>query len=76
MNERYNRNLPASEKMLTVSEVAQLLHVHPNTVRNWSDSGLIKTYRLGYRQDRRFKQEDLDSFLNNNTSEEPRRNTI
>jgi len=76
MNERYNRSLPASEKMLTVSEVAQLLHVHPNTVRNWSDSGLIKTYRLGYRQDRRFKQEDLDSFLNNNTSAEPKRNTI
>jgi excisionase family DNA binding protein len=68
--------MPTSEKMLTVSEVAQLLHVHPNTVRNWSDSGLIKTYRLGYRQDRRFRQQDLDSFLRNNTLEEPNRNSI
>lgn len=49
--------------MLTTSEVANALHVHINTVRRWSDSGLIKTYRIGSRGDRRFKQEDLARFL-------------
>jgi excisionase family DNA binding protein len=45
--------------MITVSQAAQLLGVHPNTVRNWSDNGLIKSYRLGNRRDRRFRLEDV-----------------
>ena len=49
--------------MLTTSEVAKLLHIHINTVRRWSDSGMLKTYRIGTRGDRRYKQEDITRFL-------------
>jgi len=49
--------------LLTTSEVAQILHVHVKTVRRWSDDGLIKTYRIGTRGDRRFTQEDIARFL-------------
>ncbi|MFH1651647.1 MAG: helix-turn-helix domain-containing protein [Chloroflexota bacterium] len=56
------------QRMLTVSEVAYLLHVHPNTVRLWSDRGLLKTYRLGGRQDRRFAREDINRFLSESGS--------
>ena len=49
--------------MLTVREVAQLLHVHRNTVRRWSDQGIIKAYRITRRGDRRFKREDIARFL-------------
>jgi excisionase family DNA binding protein len=63
---RYNTDLTMSAKMLTVSEVAKLLHVHPNTVRNWSDNGLLKAYRLGYRNDRRFNLEDINRMLADN----------
>ena len=49
--------------MLTTSEVARLIHVHINTVRRWSDSGLMKAYRIGHRGDRRFRQEDITHFL-------------
>ena len=52
--------------MLTTTEVAYLLHVHPNTVRQWANKGLLNTYRLGSRRDRRFKREDIDSFIINN----------
>jgi excisionase family DNA binding protein len=52
-----------SVKLLAVQEVADLLNVHPNTVRQWSDQGLIKSYRIGPRGDRRFRQEDISDFL-------------
>ena len=46
-----------------VSEAAELLGVHTNTVRRWSSRGLLKAYRIGPRGDRRFRQEDLDAFV-------------
>ena len=51
-------------RLLTVQEVAAALHVHPNTVRHWSDEGLLKSSRIGPRGDRRFNREDIRSFLN------------
>lgn len=51
------------DSMLTISEVAHLLNVHINTVRRWSNQGILKSYRIGSRGDRRFRQEDIDSFL-------------
>ena len=51
------------DTMLTTTEVSRLLHVHPNTLRRWSNNGLIKTYRVGSRADRRFNQDDITHFL-------------
>ena len=50
-------------RMVTVGEASQILHVHPNTLRKWSDQGLIPSYRIGQRRDRRFAVEDLLAFL-------------
>lgn len=49
--------------MLTVREVAQLLHIHTNTVRRWSDQGILRAYRIAHRGDRRFRREDVAHFL-------------
>ena len=49
--------------MLTVKEVAQLLHIHSNTVRRWANQGIIKAYRITRRGDRRFRREDISRFL-------------
>ena len=49
--------------MLTVREVSQILHIHSNTLRRWSDRGLIKVYRIGPRGDRRFRLEDIAQLL-------------
>jgi excisionase family DNA binding protein len=51
------------DPMLTTSDVARLLNIHINTVRRWSNQGVLKTYRIGSRGDRRFRQEDITSFL-------------
>lgn len=52
-----------TDNMLTVREVSQILHVHSNTLRRWSDLGIIRAYRIGPRGDRRFRQEDIDLLL-------------
>ncbi len=57
------KDKPATRQMLTVNEVAHLLHVHPNTIRLWSKLGTIKSYRIGKRRDYRFKMDDVEAFL-------------
>ena len=52
------------DSMLKANEVAQLLNVHINTVRRWSNQNILKAYRVGPRGDRRFKKEDIVFFLN------------
>ena len=49
--------------LLTVGEAAEFLHVHVNTLRRWSDAGLLVSYRICSRGDRRFPREDLARFL-------------
>ncbi|MCR4394797.1 MAG: helix-turn-helix domain-containing protein [Dehalococcoidales bacterium] len=60
--------------MLTVREVAHLLHVHSNTVRRWSDRGLLKAYRITSRGDRRFRKEDVLRFLEEQNNNKPTNN--
>jgi len=52
-----------SKAMLTTRQVADLLGLHPNTVRRWSEKGILKAYCIGSRGDRRFRWEDVDGFL-------------
>jgi excisionase family DNA binding protein len=56
---RYNEIKP----MLTVKDVARLLHIHVNTARRWSDQGILKSYRITRRGDRRFRREDILRYL-------------
>ena len=59
------------KRMLTSSEVANMLYIHTNTVRRWSDQGFLKPYRIGPRGDRRFVREDVVSFLDSNNYNNP-----
>ena len=52
--------------LLKVHEVAHILHVHPNTIRLWTNRGLLKTFRIGPRGDRRFLMSDLEEFIGHN----------
>jgi excisionase family DNA binding protein len=53
-------------KMLTAAEVAEMLHLHVNTVKRLGDRGELKYYRVCKRGDRRFLLEDVRRFLDNN----------
>jgi excisionase family DNA binding protein len=52
-----------NNSVLTLGEVACLLNIHVNTVRRWSDMGILKAFRIGPRADRRFLRRDVLTFL-------------
>jgi diguanylate cyclase (GGDEF)-like protein/excisionase family DNA binding protein len=52
-----------ADATLTVTKAAQVLGVHPNTVRAWSDAGRLRYYRINPRGDRRYRMNDLQRFL-------------
>jgi len=54
---------PNSKAMLTVKEAAALIGVHGNTLRRWTDAGLIRSYRLGPGQHRRYRPEDVANLI-------------
>ena len=53
-----------NNKMMTTKGVAHMLNLHINTVRRWSNQGILKAYRIGPRGDRRFRRDDIIEILN------------
>jgi len=51
------------DKLLTSTDASKFLHIHTNTLRRWSKSGLVKSYVICSRGDRRYKLQDLEDFL-------------
>lgn len=52
------------EVLLTLREAAQILKVHPNTLRLWDKKGILKAVRFGTRKDRKYKKEVVMALLN------------
>ena len=52
--------------MLTASEVAEMLHLHVNTVKRLGDRGELPFYRVCKRGDPRFRYNDVLTFLQRN----------
>ncbi len=49
--------------LLTASEVAEMLHLHVNTVKRLGDRGELPFFRVSRRGDRRFRLADVMTFL-------------
>ena len=47
----------------TVSEVAEALRVHEQTVRRWLRSGDLAGYNFGGKTGYRIREDDLEAFL-------------
>ena len=53
--------------IFTLREAAKFLHVCPNTLRNWDNSGELKaSLRFGKRGDRRYLKNDLVQYIEKN----------
>ena len=61
IKKRPDRSNP--DALLSTAEAAELLNMHVNTIRRWSNKGIIEAYRVGPRGDRRIRQGDIDNLL-------------
>ncbi len=59
-----SRKVPIEKKaLLRTGEAAQLLGVTEITIRRWADKGILPVaFRLGPREDRRFRRADIEKF--------------
>gem|GEM_PF-430866 len=55
-----NKDLP---EYLTLMQVADLLQVHPNTLRNWDKDGTLRAVRIGVRKLYRYRKEDIAKLI-------------
>ncbi len=50
-------------EILTLQEACEILHCHPNTLRNWDNKGFLKAIRFGTRGDRRYRRGEVMRIL-------------
>ncbi len=54
------KNLP---NILTLKQTGHILNLHPNTLRNWDNRGILRAIRYGTRGDRRYKKDEVLALL-------------
>lgn len=59
-----NQKIP---ELFTLKEACEILKVHPNTLRQWDEKGILKAVRFGQRRDRRYKKEDILRLIDKKT---------
>jgi excisionase family DNA binding protein len=53
-------------KLLTIAEAAELLKVHPETLRRWDREGILTAVKVNNRGDRRYNHDTLTDFMKTN----------
>lgn len=55
--------MPPRERLVRIAEAARFIGVHPNTLRKWTNAGVIRHYRMGTNRHRYFDKIDLAEYL-------------
>ena len=48
---------------ITIKQAAELLKVHPNTIRNWVEAGILRRYQVGRGYTVLLKTEDIEKAM-------------
>ena len=52
-------------ELITLKEACEILKVHPNTLRQWDNKGILKAVRLGVKKVRKYTKIDIENFIGN-----------
>ncbi|MFC2051658.1 helix-turn-helix domain-containing protein [Chloroflexota bacterium] len=55
---------------ITVKQAAKLLSVHPNTIRNWIEAGILRRYQVGRGYRVLLKTEDIEKAVSHRDIED------
>ena len=55
--------IESESDILTLTEVSEILQVHPNTLRNWDKTGELKALRIGDKGRRRYRRLDVNNYI-------------
>ena len=55
---------------VTVKQAAELLKVHPNTIRNWIEAGILRRYQVGRGYRVLLKTEDIEKAISRENIED------
>ncbi len=62
MNDEPSNDEPTTAKLLSISQAADLLGVHPNTLRKWADDGFVPHVKFPGSGYRRFEPAAIERF--------------
>jgi len=57
---------------ITVKQAAELLKVHPNTIRNWMEAGILRRYQFNRGYKVLLKTEDIERAFGQGDIMEPK----
>lgn len=54
-----------SDRLIRLKKAAEMLGVHPETLRRWDRAGKLKAVVINDRGDRRYRQSEIENLINN-----------
>jgi len=54
---------------ITIKKAAELLGVHPNTIRNWIEAGILRRYQVGRGYRVLLRTEDIEKAVGQKNGE-------
>lgn len=63
MRKDIQSKLKGLPELLSIGQVAKIFSIHQDTLRNWGKEGILVPLRVGKRNDRKYRPEDIQAIL-------------